>query len=213
MPRFGDESRKIFVLDTNVILYDYRCIYSFEEHNVVIPIPVLEEIDKFKRGNEIINYNAREFSRELDSLVGDGLLNRGIMLETGGVIIVNTNIKKDQYISELFWEDKPDHRILSVAYNMAREYGKDRVCLVSKDINLRMKAKSIGIRAEDYETGKIKNIDKLYKGKTLIEGIDDDLIEDIHRNECVSASQVSFLREPYPNEYFILRTNKKSALA
>jgi PhoH-like ATPase len=212
MPRFGDESRKIFVLDTNVILYDYRCIYSFEEHNVVIPIPVLEEIDKFKRGNEIINYNAREFSRELDSLVGDGLLNRGIMLETGGVIIVNTNIKKDQYISELFWEDKPDHRILSVAYNMAREYGKDRVCLVSKDINLRMKAKSIGIRAEDYETGKIKNIDKLYKGKTLIEGIDDDLIEDIHRNECVSASQVSFLREPYPNEYFILRNNKKSAL-
>jgi PhoH-like ATPase len=212
MPRFGDESRKIFVLDTNVILYDYRCIYSFEEHNVVIPIPVLEEIDKFKRGNEIINYNAREFSRELNSLVGDGQLNEGIMLDTGGVIIVNTNIKKDQYISELFWEDTPDHRILSVAYNMAREYGKDRVYLVSKDINLRMKAKSIGIRAEDYETGKIQNIDELYKGKTLIEGVDDDLIEDIYRNECVRASQVSFLREPYPNEYFILRNNKKSAL-
>ena len=64
-------SHKIFVLDTNVVLYDYRCIYSFEEHNVVIPITLLEEIDKFKRGNEIINYNAREFSRELDSLIGN----------------------------------------------------------------------------------------------------------------------------------------------
>jgi PhoH-like ATPase len=62
---------KIFVLDTNVVLYDYRCIYSFEEHNVVIPITLLEEIDKFKRGNEIINYNAREFSRELDALIGN----------------------------------------------------------------------------------------------------------------------------------------------
>ena len=72
--------QKFFVIDTNVILYDYRCIYSFEEHVVVIPIAVLEEIDKFKRGNEIINYNAREFSRELDSLSGDDLLNRGVPL-------------------------------------------------------------------------------------------------------------------------------------
>jgi PhoH-like ATPase len=212
MPRFADESRKIFVLDTNVILYDYRCVYSFQEHNVVIPITVLEEIDKFKRGNEIINYNAREFSRELDSLVGDGLLSEGIVLDSGGAIIVNTNIKKDRYISELFWEDKPDHRILSVAYNMASQYGKDRVCLVSKDINLRMKAKSIGIRAEDYETGKVQNIDELYKGKTLVEGIADTLIEDIYHDEYLDASRVDRLCEPHPNEYFILRNNKKSAL-
>jgi PhoH-like ATPase len=212
MPRFTNENKRLFVLDTNVILYDYRCIYSFEEHHVIIPITVLEEIDKFKRGNEIINYNAREFSRELDSLVGDGLLNQGIELETGGLIIVNTNIKKDRYISELFWEDKPDHRILSVAYNLAREYGENRVCLVSKDINLRMKAKGIGIRAEDYETGKIKNIDDLYKGKTLVESMEDALIEEIYREESIDASKLGFQREPLPNEYFILRNNKKSAL-
>ena len=167
---------------------------------------------KFKRGNEIINYNAREFSRELDSLVGDGLLSEGIVLDSGGAIIVNTNIKKDRYISELFWEDKPDHRILSVAYNMASQYGKDRVCLVSKDINLRMKAKSIGIRAEDYETGKVQNIDELYKGKTLVEGIADTLIEDIYHDEYLDASRVDRLCEPHPNEYFILRNNKKSPL-
>jgi PhoH-like ATPase len=212
MPRFTDESKKIFVLDTNVILYDYSCIYSFEEHHVIIPITVLEEIDKFKRGNEIINYNAREFSRKLDSLVGDGLLNEGIELQTGGMIIVNTNIRKDRYISELFWEDKPDHRILSVAYNLAKEYGENRVCLVSKDINIRMKAKSIGIRAEDYETGKIQNIDELYKGKTLVEEVKDSLIEEIYREEFIDIAKFGFQQEPFPNEYFILRNNKKSAL-
>ncbi len=212
MSVFTDENRKIFVIDTNVILYDYRCIYSFEEHNVIIPITVLEEIDKFKRGNEIINYNAREFSRELDSLVGDGLLNEGIELDTGGIIIVNTNIRKDDYIGELFWEDKPDHRILAVAYNLAKEYGNDRVLVVSKDINLRMKAKSIGIQAEDYETGKIQNIDELYKGKALIEELNDELIEEIYREEFIDAGQLHFQNTPFPNEYFILRNNKKSAL-
>ena len=174
-----DKQRKIFVLDTNVILYDYTCIYSFEEHNVVIPITVLEEIDKFKRGSEIINYNAREFTRELDSLVGEGFLNEGIQLDTGGMIIVNTDIRKDDHIGALFWEDQPDHRILAVSYNLAGEYGKARVVIVSKDINLRMKAKSIGIQAADYETGKIKSIDELYKGKALVEGLKDKLIEEM----------------------------------
>ena len=111
-----NKHNKFFVLDTNVILHDYRCLYSFEEHNVIVPITVLEEIDNFKRGNEIINYNAREFSRELDTLGGDTLLNEGIQLNSGGRIIVDTNIKKDDYLNEIFWEDKPDHRIISVAY-------------------------------------------------------------------------------------------------
>src|SRR5271157_5829780 len=98
-------SRKIFVLDTNVALFDYRCIYSFEEHNVVIPITLLEEIDNFKRGNEIINYNAREFSRELDALIGNNLLSQGTKLETGGCLIVDTNVKMSERLKSIFWED------------------------------------------------------------------------------------------------------------
>src|SRR5512137_736457 len=98
-------TNKIFVLDTNVVLYDYRCIYSFEEHNVVIPITLLEEIDKFKRGNEIINYNAREFSRELDNLIGNNLLSQGVRLGTGGCLIVDTNVKVGDYLKGIFWED------------------------------------------------------------------------------------------------------------
>lgn len=208
-----DNSNKIFVLDTNVVLYDYRCIYSFEEHNVVIPITLLEEVDKFKRGNEIINYNAREFARELDALVGDRLLKDSIPLDTGGFIMVETDLIKDDFLSEIFWEDNPDHRILSIAYNLALRYGWDRVILVSKDINLRMKAKGIGLKAEDYETGKIKNIDDLYTGKNLIEHVPDDIIDSIFKESSVSIDRYRPPTDPRPNEYFIFRNNGKSVLS
>jgi PhoH-like ATPase len=148
-PKAAPKAKKLFVLDTNVILYDYRCIYSFEENDVVIPITVLEEIDKFKRGNEMINYNAREFSRELDALgTGDALLDQGIRLASGGTILVSTKVSRNHEIADIFWEDKPDHRILAVAYNLAALGHYRGVILVSKDINLRMKAKSIGLHAE-----------------------------------------------------------------
>jgi PhoH-like ATPase len=90
-----------------------------------------------------------------------------LSLNSGGTIIVKTNVMKDSYFSELFWEDNPDHRILALAYNLSKDF-PNRVVLVTKDINLRMKSKSIGINAEDYETGKIKNIDDLYSGKNLM---------------------------------------------
>jgi PhoH-like ATPase len=204
---------KIFVLDTNVVLYDYRCIYSFEEHNVVIPITLLEEIDRFKRGNEIINFNAREFSRELDVLIGDHLWQEGVRLESGGWIIVKTSVTRDEYLKGLFWEDKPDHRILALAYNLSKEYGMGRVTLVSKDINLRMKAKSVGVRAEDYETGKIKNIDDLYTGKNLIEGIGHDVIDRIYKETSIPISETGLGIVPLPNENFILRNDSQSILA
>lgn len=206
-------TKKIFVLDTNVVLYDFSCVYSFEEHNVVIPITLLEEVDHFKRGNEIINFNAREFTRLLDSLIGENSLQDGALLENGGFVIVKTNVTKDKYLKEIFWEDKPDHRILTLAYNLSMEYGKSRVILVSKDINLRMKAKSIGVLAEDYETGKIKNIDELYSGKNLIENIDHDIIDEIYKRGSIPIDETGFDVDPLPNEYFILRNTSQSILA
>ena len=77
------KKKKVFVLDTNVLLHDYRCIYNFQENNVIIPITVLEELDRFKKGNDIINYHAREFTRELDKLSGDNLFNGGVSLGKG----------------------------------------------------------------------------------------------------------------------------------
>jgi len=206
-------SNKIFVLDTNVILHDHDCISSFQEHNVVIPITVLEEIDKFKKGNEIINFNAREFSRKLDAMGGDKLLNEGIPLESGGIVAVHTNVKRDELLSEVFWEDKPDHRIISLAFNLAKEYGKERVILVSKDINIRMKAKSIGIKAEDYETGKIRNIDELYTGKCILQDVDSGLIDELFQQGMVPREKFPLTRDPFPNEYYIIRNQNKSILA
>ncbi|MGA2613594.1 MAG: PhoH family protein [Spirochaetia bacterium] len=206
-------TNKIFVLDTNVILHDHACISSFQEHNVVIPITVLEEIDKFKKGNEIINFNAREFSRKLDAMGGDKLLSEGIPLPSGGTLVVETNVKRDGLLGEIFWEDKPDHRIISLAFNLAKEHGKDRVILVSKDINIRMKAKSIGVKAEDYETGKIPNIDELYKGKDILQDVDGSLIDELFQEGSIALEKVPVQREPFPNEYFIIRNQSKSTLA
>jgi PhoH-like ATPase len=202
------------VLDTNVILYDYRCIYSFEEHDVVIPITVLEEIDKFKRGNEIINYNAREFSRELDGLgIAGGLLDKGIRLATGGSVSVSTKVVRNRELQEVFWEDKPDHRILAVAHNLAKELGNRRVVLVSKDMNLRMKAKSVGVHAEDYETGKVANIDELYTGRNVLEGVRADVVDTLYREGQVGLEESGLDVRPYANEYFIVRNSSKSGLA
>jgi PhoH-like ATPase len=206
-------THKIFVLDTNVVLYDHRCIHSFEEHNVVIPITLLEEIDKFKRGNEIINYNAREFSRELDELIGDDLLSEGVKLPSGGCVIVRAEVVRDEYLRSIFWEDSPDHRILALAYNLASEYGRERVFLVTKDINLRMKGKSIGIHSEDYETGKIKDIDELYTGKNIIEHVASETIDNLFHKGEVPVASVREGLNPSPNEYFILRNGTKSSLA
>ncbi len=208
----SDNTNKIFVIDTNVVLYDFNCVNSFQEHNVVIPITVLEEIDRFKRGNEIINFNAREFVRELDMLAAGNILSEGVKLPSGGVLIVETNIRKDDYLRETFWEDKPDHRILSVAYNLSRQHGKERVIMVSKDINLRMKAKSIGLTAEDYETGKVKNIDELYSGKNLIENVSPDIIDRIFRDGHVKLEDSGLDLQPFPNEYFILRNGHSKSI-
>ena len=204
---------RIFVLDTNVILHDHRSIYSFTNQNVVIPITVLEEIDSFKKGNEIINYNAREFTRELDALFGNNLLIEGAPLGNGALIIVAPDYQVDPDIKEVFIEDKPDHRILSVAYKLMKEFGKERVLMVSKDINLRIKAKSLGIYSEDYETGKIKNIDELYTGKNLVENVSPELVDLLYKTGGVKLEESGLLLDnPYPNEFFILRNGTKSIL-
>ncbi len=205
--------KKIFVLDTNVVLHDYRAIYSFEEHNVVIPITLLEEVDRFKKGHEIIHYNAREFSRELDSLMGENYYSDGIKMENGGTIFIATNIRKTDELKELFWEDKPDHRILAVAFNMMKEFGSERTVLVTKDINLRMKAKSVGIKAEDYLTGMIQNIDDLYTGRNLVEGVNTDFIDRMYQEHSIPLDQTGLNIDPKPYEYYILRNTHKSLLS
>ncbi|MGB4773964.1 MAG: PIN domain-containing protein, partial [Daejeonella sp.] len=161
--------RKIFVLDTSVILYDHDAFQNFKEHDVAIPIQVLEELDNLKSGNETRNFEARSFIRVIDHISKNNLINKWFPLEGKG--LGNFKVVMDEKPSKadaekIFGEGKFDHRILNSALSLQEQHPGKKVILVSKDICLRLKAKALSLNAEDYETGKIKNVNELYTGKT-----------------------------------------------
>lgn len=209
---------KIFILDTNVILHDSSCINQFEENDVVIPLTVLEELDQFKRGSQVINLNAREFARTLDSLTAQDIFNGGVSLGKGrGQLRIAITRGLPQEIKEIFKEDTPDHRILGAALEWQKKYKEtNTVILVTKDVNLRMKAKALGIPAEDYTTDTIGNIEELYSGKQVIDDFDDEKIIELFQPpfEVSAAPLLGRLNgEALPNKYFILRNGNRSVLA
>ncbi|MCK9618381.1 MAG: PhoH family protein [Lentimicrobiaceae bacterium] len=206
------EVKKIFVIDTSVILYNHNAINSFEDNDVAIPITVLEELDNFKKGNDTINFEAREFIRILDTLSANRTLRTWIQLKQAkGKFVVVMNEQSDVDARQIFQDNKPDHRILNAAMVMAQKYPDRKVTLVTKDINLRLKAKSLNINAEDFLTGKIKDVEDLYSGKSLIEGIDGSIIDQIY-NEGYCLPKDLGLKNLIPNHYFILKNTKISAL-
>jgi PhoH-like ATPase len=204
---------KIFVLDTSVIIYEHNSIMNFDEHDVGIPITVLEELDQFKKGNDTKNFEAREFSRLLDRLAKDQMLDQWLPLNGKGKgkfkVLMTANSKVDAAI--VFGEDKPDHRILNAALQLQEEEKSKRVILVSKDINLRLKAKSLGLSAEDYQTGKVKNINELYTGKSVLENVSPEAINEIYEKGFCDPAKV-IQGKPQRNHYYILKSGKKSVL-
>ncbi len=215
--KINKSSRKTFVLDTNVILHDSTCISQFQEHDIVIPITVIEELDHFKRGSQVINLNAREFARRLDSLTGSALFNGGVPMGKGrGKVSIALSRGLSDEIREIFKEDNPDHRILSTALEVKKKKQNDSVVLISKDVNLRMKAKAVGVLAEDYSTDKINNVEELYSGKETIENYNHDLIEKLYQPPFeipVKSSLKKSKSEIVPNKYFVLRNSSHSVLA
>lgn len=209
------KKKKIFILDTNVLLHDYNCLYNFQENDIIIPIVVLEELDKFKKGNNLINFHARELTRELDKLSGDQLFTDGIPLGKGrGKLFIVTGKEFSKLVSESFPEKTPDHRILAISDYICEKNPEKSVALITKDINLRMKAKSLGIQAQDYETDKVANIDDLYKGITTLESLDNDLISKLYKNyDGIPVKEFTQIEKPRPHQYFILKSDKSSALA
>jgi PhoH-like ATPase len=206
---------RLFVLDTNVILHDSSCITQFAEHDIVVPIAVLEELDHFKKGNEILNFHAREFARALDTLSGDKLFHGGVRI---GVKKGKISIRlDDEFHADLrlsFARENPDHRILNCAYWLAKKYPRREVILVSKDVNLRMKAKAVGLRAQDYRTDRVKDIDTLYTGRRVLENVDETLIDRLYRVPFeLPAGEIDAAETFTANEYLILRNGRKSALA
>ena len=208
-------TRKIFVLDTNVLLHDYKCIYNFDEHDIVIPITVLEELDRFKKGNDIINFHAREFTRELDKLSGDKLFNGGLSLgKEKGKLSIETGKPYSEQLQASFPENTPDHRILAIAEHLYLHQNGAPVILITKDINLRMKAKSLGIMAQDYHNDMVQNIEDIYEGVQVSEDIDPDAISRLYEDYSgLPAKEFGIKSAPSAHQYFIFRNDSISALA
>ncbi len=216
MPRAkSDKDRKIFVLDTSVILYAHNSIMNFAEHDVVIPITVLEELDQFKKGNDTKNFEAREFIRLLDKLSMDHMIHNWTPLngKSKGNFRVLMNPENKMNANEIFGEEKNDHKILNAALYLKQNEKNRKVILVSKDINLRLKAKSLEIHAEDYETGKIKNISELENtGKYVMDNVDPEHINKLYEQGYIEAKAVLGTRKRKANAYYILKSDKNSVL-
>lgn len=213
----NQKEKKIFVLDTSVIIYEHNSILNFAEHDIGIPITVLEELDNFKKGNDTKNFEAREFIRLIDKLAKGQMLhnwnplngkskgNFKVIMDTSGSASVDAN--------KVFNEDKADHRILNAALSLQKDEKGRKVILVSKDVNLRLKAMALGLLAEDYTTGKIQNISSLYTGRTVIEDVDANMINLLYDKGYCPPKEILGKLEPEKNHFYILKSGKKSVLA
>ena len=204
---------KMFILDTNVILHDYKCIYNFDDNDIILPIVVLEELDKLKKGNDQINFNAREFIRELDKIAGEKMFKNGIKLEGNrGRLFIETGKSYSKSLEESFPERTPDHRIIAITEHL-RDINKDRiVVLVSKDINLRMKAKSLNILSEDYENDKV-DATQFLKSVDTITIEDASLIQKLYSSkEGIPITKFKIDLDINAHKYFILKSGDSTIL-
>ncbi|TVQ04726.1 MAG: PhoH family protein [Balneolaceae bacterium] len=212
MPR-QKKVKKVFVLDTSVLLYDSDAVKNFEKHDIAIPITVLEEIDSFKKGNTVTNLHAREFIRFLDKITDSNLIQEWIPLNgrTRGKIRVISDEGSEKDANTVFGSVKNDHRILNSAMKLMEEEPEKKVVLVTKDINLRLKARALNLVAEDYETIRIKDIDHLYKGKSDVHVEDNNYINSLYKDGHIKYSSI-YKTEPVSNHYYILKNHSSSAL-
>ena len=219
-------AKKNYVLDTNVILHDYKCVKNFQDNNVYIPITVLEEVDKFKKGYEQINFNARAFTRTLNEIIGgaetdSSAKENGVKIEENGVLInadggkvfILTSGQHHNKVSEVFKEDLNDHRILSAALTLS-EHSDLPTVLVTKDFNLRIKALSLGLKAEDYTTDKVDVEDISTSDFSEVEVDDPAVVDSLYSagNEGLPVSELSLPSAPIPNQTFILKSPQSSVL-
>jgi PhoH-like ATPase len=189
---------KIFILDTNVLLFDSQAIHKFGNNQVVIPITVIEELDRFKKDLNENGRNARQFSRMMDELRAKGSLSKGVQLQGGGTLKVVLDSNQAALRDELL-EQKADNRILAVAYAEAQAHGAARVHLVTKDTNLRIKADALGVLAEDYETSHV-SIEELYAGVCVFE-VTADAITTFYSEKRLPIEDPKL----HPHEFVILR--------
>lgn len=211
-----NKQARIYVLDTSVILHDHNAINNFKDNDIAIPITVLEELDDFKKGNDTKNYEAREFIRFLDKISEDNTLQDWIKLGSNNqgqfkIIMHHEKTKRD---AEFIFDDtKPDHKILNAALSLQEEYPNRTVVLVTKDINLRLKARALDLPSEDYLTGKIQDVNNLVvTGRENIEDVDPEIIKKIFNGGKIENPEIKGVKFK-KNSFYILRNGKNSALS
>ncbi len=209
-----DVTTKIFVLDTCVLLFDHSALTNFEDNKVAIPITVLEELDRFKVGNETKHFEARECIRILDRLSQSHSLQDWIPVENamdGQLRVIMDTDCPDGNASSVFSERTNDHKILDAALCLQAKEPESKVILVSKDINLRLKAKALNLPAEDYQTGKVKDNRHMFTGRTTLDGVDSDVIRKMYVDG--NSRKITALGDDRQNNHFyILKDGSASAM-
>ena len=203
-----------YVLDTCVLLFDHTALNNFEENKVALPITVLEELDKFKVGNETKHFEARACIRALDRLSEENTLQDWIPLENGmggELKIVMDSDCSGASTKGVFTEQTNDHKILDAALCLQAQEPESNVVLVSKDINLRLKAKALNLPAEDYQTGKVKDNRHMFTGRTTLEGVDSDVIRRMYV-DGQSRKTTALGTERQNNHFYILKDGSASAM-
>ena len=194
----NNDLSKIFVLDTNVLLHDAQSIYQFEENTVIIPMVVLEELDNFKKNIDETGRNSRKLSRNMDELRKLGDISKGVQLPNGGILKVDTRMTVEKIKLN---PQKPDTLILETAYQETLNNPNKKVVLITKDINLRVKANILGIISEDYAQDKVK-FEDLYSGIMTLD-VGSDLISKLYKETKIDIDGLGV--ELYPNQYIVLK--------
>lgn len=215
-----EAQRRIFILDTNVLIHDPNALQQFDEHDVVLPIVVLEEMDKVKRGFGELARNVREVSRQLDEIsVQCDELEKGCPLPGGGRLFFELNHRAIELLPESLLSSAADNRIIAVTMSMQKEYPDRQVVLISKDINLRIKARALGLKTEDYVSDRVvSDLSVLPSGKLRLNeetwtamGTDMEVLEYDHGNHYVvvwpEAQEL-----PYINSFVVLPGEREVAM-
>jgi len=192
--------RKRYILDTNVLLHDPNALHQFQDNDVVIPMKVIEEIDRFKRDQSELGRNARHVSRMLDGIRATGNLSEGVALPNGGNLRIAFPGDRHAYTEGI----SADDQILRLSMVMKEMDNMPPLIVVSKDINLRLKADALGLEAEDYETGQV-NVDELFLGHSTHD-VSPDILEHFRQNGYAEPNGFT----PSPNEYVLLRNEKEN---
>ena len=198
---------KIYVLDTNVLLYDPGALFVFDEHDVTIPLTVIEELDNFKKDLNETGRNARTVSRYLDDLRAQGALREGVTLQSGGELRVDFSINEESEIPISWGPLTNDNRILQCVLNLDRQ-SPGRVVLVTRDTNMRLKCDALGVRAEDYQHSRIE-VDEQYSGLTQHE-VSARVIDNVYQNGYVNLEELEGVPNFFSNQFVMLQTEGAS---